>query len=315
MAVEVNHEIYSSAELGGIQVGDQPKDMCGPASSAWTRRSTTSSARWSAPIVAPATWRTWRALSASGRARPRRAAAQRDIRLGRAGLDRADHPDAGDAVRLPVRGARKLTYWSDVDDRQRHRPGRAGTFRGRTPRRAAGDGRVHERLLEPAGSAPPRFDLISMLAHGEATREMPCCEFMGKLDLLIVGGNDTTRNSMSGGVLALKRIPKEYDKLRADPGADPQHGAGDHPLANAGHPHAPHRRARRRARRQEDQGGRQGRHVVRLGQPRRGRHRRSGRASSSTGRGRASICRSASASIAAWATGWPSCSCASSGKR
>jgi cytochrome P450 len=46
---------------------------------------------------------------------------------------------------------------------------------------------------------------------------MPLREFMGNLALLIVGGNDTTRNSMTGGVLALNQFPQEYDKLRANP--------------------------------------------------------------------------------------------------
>jgi cytochrome P450 len=41
-------------------------------------------------------------------------------------------------------------------------------------------------------------------------------EFLGNLLLLIVGGNDTTRNSISGGVLALNQFPEEYDKLRRD---------------------------------------------------------------------------------------------------
>jgi cytochrome P450 len=62
----------------------------------------------------------------------------------------------------------------------------------------------------------PGSDLVSMLAHGENTRHMQPYEFLGNLILLIVGGNDTTRNSMSAGVLALNRNPKEYDKLRAD---------------------------------------------------------------------------------------------------
>jgi cytochrome P450 len=66
-------------------------------------------------------------------------------------------------------------------------------------------------------NAPPGNDLISMLAHGEATRNMDPMEFLGTLLLLIVGGNDTTRNSMTGGVLAMHRFPDEYAKLRANP--------------------------------------------------------------------------------------------------
>jgi len=53
-----------------------------------------------------------------------------------------------------------------------------------------------------------------MLAHGDSTRNMPPMEYLGNVILLIVGGNDTTRNSISGGVLALNQNPEEYDKLR-----------------------------------------------------------------------------------------------------
>ena len=65
------------------------------------------------------------------------------------------------------------------------------------------------------------IDLISMLAHGEATKDMDPQEFLGNLVLLIVGGNDTTRNSISGGVLALNENPGEYAKLRNNPGVIP----------------------------------------------------------------------------------------------
>lgn len=56
-----------------------------------------------------------------------------------------------------------------------------------------------------------------MLVHGESTKDMSPFEFLGNLLLLIVGGNDTTRNSITGGVYFLNQNPAEYDKLRADP--------------------------------------------------------------------------------------------------
>ena len=59
-------------------------------------------------------------------------------------------------------------------------------------------------------NAPPRNDLISMLAHGESTKNMDPAEYLGNLILLIVGGNDTTRNSISGGIKFLNENPLEY---------------------------------------------------------------------------------------------------------
>ena len=60
-----------------------------------------------------------------------------------------------------------------------------------------------------------------MLAHGESTRNMDPVEYLGNLILLIVGGNDTTRNSISGGVRFLNENPAEYQKLRDNPGLIP----------------------------------------------------------------------------------------------
>ncbi len=74
---------------------------------------------------------------------------------------------------------------------------------------------------ERAALGEPGSDLISILAHGESTKNMPPNEYLGNVLLLIVGGNDTTRNSISGGVLALNENPGEYDKLKANPGLIP----------------------------------------------------------------------------------------------
>src|SRR5258707_12958575 len=56
-----------------------------------------------------------------------------------------------------------------------------------------------------------------MMAHSDATRYMDADNLMGNLILLIVGGNDTTRNTMTGSVLALNENPDQYEKLRNDP--------------------------------------------------------------------------------------------------
>ena len=154
-----------------------------------------------------------------------------------------------------------------------------------------------------------------MLAHGPSTRNMSPLEYMGNLVLLIVGGNDTTRNSMTGGLLALHDHPDQWAKLRANPklvdSLVPEIIRWQTPLAHM----------RRTAIADIELGGkqikrgRQGGDVVPVGQPRRAARSRIRIASSSTARGRASTCRSASASTAAWATAWPSCSCASCGKR
>ena len=69
---------------------------------------------------------------------------------------------------------------------------------------------------ERLGQSEPGEDLISFLAQNPATRNMPPNELLGNILLLIVGGNDTTRNSISAGVLGLNRFPAEYDKLKQD---------------------------------------------------------------------------------------------------
>ena len=74
-----------------------------------------------------------------------------------------------------------------------------------------------ERLWQERAAAPPKNDFVSLLAHGDATKNMDRMEYLGTLALLIIGGNDTTRNSISGGVVALNENPDQYQKLRDNP--------------------------------------------------------------------------------------------------
>ncbi len=73
------------------------------------------------------------------------------------------------------------------------------------------------KLWDQRLNAPPAPDLLSRMIHSEDMPDMDANEFMANMSLLIVGGNDTTRNTMSGIVEALDRFPEERAKLEADP--------------------------------------------------------------------------------------------------
>lgn len=119
---------------------------------------------------------------------------------------------------FPWEDRRKLTRWSDVatapPDSHLFEPGR-----GLEQRKAELFECVSYfgQLWNERVDAPPKPDLISMLAHGESTRNMSRLEYLGNLILLIVGGNDTTRNTITGSVLALSQNPDQDQLLRADP--------------------------------------------------------------------------------------------------
>ncbi|MBO6558585.1 MAG: cytochrome P450 [Pseudomonadales bacterium] len=119
---------------------------------------------------------------------------------------------------FPFEDRRKLTRWSDVATAV---PG-AGIVETEEERRSE----LIECLeyftrLWNERKEHPGEDLVSMLVQGEETRDMQPLEFLGNLILLIVGGNDTTRNTMSGSVYALNQFPEQYDKLIADPKLTP----------------------------------------------------------------------------------------------
>ena len=123
---------------------------------------------------------------------------------------------------FPFEERSKLTFWSDAVTAI---PGPDAIVKTEAEKLAAmGECLQYfsEVWKERAASDTPGNDLISMLAHAEATKNMPTMEFLGNLLLLIIGGNDTTRNSLSGGVVMLNENPEEYKKLRDNPGLIPK---------------------------------------------------------------------------------------------
>jgi cytochrome P450 len=116
---------------------------------------------------------------------------------------------------FPFEDRAKLTWWSDVAIANVEAP---DAVVHSSEERIAELGKMAEyfrKLWDVRASAPPTFDLISMLAHSEATRDMPPREFIGTLSLLIVGGNDTTRNSMSAGLMAMVEHPDRFELVRS----------------------------------------------------------------------------------------------------
>src|SRR3546814_9619206 len=116
---------------------------------------------------------------------------------------------------FPWEDRRKLTRWSDVTTAAPE-TGIVESYEARREELIE-CAMYFKGLWEQRINEEPKNDLISIMAHSPATRDMPFLEFLGNLLLLIVGGNDTTRNSISCGVLALHHNPAEYRKLNDDP--------------------------------------------------------------------------------------------------
>ncbi|WFU84912.1 cytochrome P450 [Bradyrhizobium sp. CIAT3101] len=222
MAVELDHATYSSQLGAGFQIADIPADMNRRSFIRMDPPRHTAQRKAVAPVAAP---KNLASYEISIRERTR---AVLDA------LPRNESFDWVDKVSIelttmmlatlfdfPWQERRKLTYWSDVavcdinapdalvhseEARSAELMRMADTFKG---------------LWQERAKAPPRLDLISLMAHNAETRDLPAMEFVGNLALLIVGGNDTTRNSMSGGLLALSENPDQLAKLKANPGLVP----------------------------------------------------------------------------------------------
>ena len=222
MQVEVNHQIYSSdAFKGGITINERPMQYRRASFIAMDPPKHDDQRRTVSPIVAPANL-----ALLEGTIRERVCTILDELPRNET-FDWVEHVSIALTTQMlatlfdfPFEDRKLLTWWSDVATMDLEGGGPITTEEQR--QEELGKCLAYfTRLWNERVNAPPSNDLISMMAHSPATRNMQPSEFLGNLVLLIVGGNDTTRNSISGGLLALLQNPGEFAKLRANPGLIP----------------------------------------------------------------------------------------------
>ncbi len=218
MAVDTNHHVFSSdAALGGITIRDARPDLRRPSFIAMDPPKHDVQRKTVSPIVSPQNLAQMEPII-----RERAAKILDTLPVGET-FDWVDRVSIELTTQMlatlfdfPFDERRKLTHWSDVATAL---PMKGALVETEEERQAELMQCLayFTRLWNERVNEAPRGDLVSMMAHSDATRNMSPDEYLGNIILLIVGGNDTTRNSISGGVLALNRNPGEYDKLRANP--------------------------------------------------------------------------------------------------
>ena len=117
---------------------------------------------------------------------------------------------------FPFEQRHKLTYWSDINTLG-PKSGLVDSWQAVRDELGHCLATFQELFNQRRDPSHQGFDLITMLAQNKDTSNMPPMELLGNVILLIVGGNDTTRNSISGGVLALNQFPDQYQRLREAP--------------------------------------------------------------------------------------------------
>ena len=219
MKVELDHATYSSAsEMGGIQIADQPKGQELPNFIPMDPPRHTAQRKTVAPNVAPSNL-----PNMEGLIRERTATVLDGLPRNRP-FDWVDRVSTeltalmlATLFDFPQAERRKLTHWSDVAIANIEAEDAVVKSEAERMTELTTMGETMAALWKERALQPPKFDLISMMAHGEATRAMPTREFIGNFGLLIVGGNDTTRNSMTGGLMVMRDNPAELAKVKADP--------------------------------------------------------------------------------------------------
>ncbi len=222
MKIDIDHKRFSSSfEHGGIVLGEPMEDFELPMFIAMDEPKHAEQRRTVQPAVAPNMLKEYEAVI-----RSRTQALLDSLPVGEP-FDWVDKVSIELTTMMlatlfdfPFEDRRKLTHWSDMATGMNNPdicPGGEEQWRQEMMECLT----TFMTIFQERGAQEQKFDLMSLLAHGEKTRNMTPMELLGNVILLIVGGNDTTRNSMTASVYALNKFPDQFEKLKADPSLIP----------------------------------------------------------------------------------------------